>query len=590
MGEDVDRAGAVCIGGHLDAGLDALRHQGTCGLAPTIPDPHLARCERQSISDPAHQPDPGSAVKACALCGPDACDPDTVGERRGDEHIVAPVEDQAELGLGMHRRMFASARHAVSTTAGQEAPQVGVIAGFLVPLIASLRRAGVPVSSGEALDAAHALECTHTVSPWMKLALRSTLIKRPEDIETFDEIVEWTLAAHAPTADASVGGEQQAPAESHDLPPPGDDLLTRLAEALQRGDTEALAALAADAVAAFGDLGAAGNHSERSHVYRVLRRLDLAALLQRALRDALRGVDDHLERAIVAGEVSDRIELLRRHIAAEVRLRYHLMRSPEAASPDRHPIDEVEILEAGREELLRMRAALRPLTRRLAARARRGRERLRTGRLDFRRTVRASLSTGGVPLRAVFRKPRISRPELVVLCDLSGSMAEFAGFMIAFITAISQEMGSVRIFAFVDGIDDVTELAAAADGALQAAHLVARANVVEADGHSDYGRVFTAFTSRWPDVVTSRSTVLVAGDARTNHRPDGARTLAEIAGRARALRWFNPEPMAQWGTTDSAINRYRPCCDSLHEVRNLRQLEQAVDAIVTRSTARSRTA
>jgi uncharacterized protein with von Willebrand factor type A (vWA) domain len=475
--------------------------------------------------------------------------------------------------------MFASPLRAVSAMSISEAGSDGVIAGFLVPLIAALRAAGVPVSSGEALDAAQALAGTQTVGPWTRLALRSTLIKRPEDIEPFDEVVTRMLALPGPAAAADGTGAA------------GEDLPARLADALERGDTEALSQLAADAVAEFGDLDGAGSQSERSHVYRVMRRLDLAALLQRALREALHGVDDQMERAMVAGEVNERIELLRRRIAAEVHLRYQLMQSREQLPSRQRPaIDEVDILDAGRDELLRMRAALRPLARRLAARARRRRERLRSGRLEVRRTVRASLSTGGVPLRPVFRRPRISRPELVVLCDLSGSMAEFASFMMALLTAISQEVASVRIFAFVDGIDEVTEMTAAADSPLRAAELVARADVVDTDGHSDYGRVLTAFASRWPEVVTSRSTVLVAGDARTNHRPDGAGTLAEIAGRARALRWFNPEPRAEWGTTDSAMNRYRPSCDSIHEVRNLRQLESAVDSILARGSPLARTA
>jgi uncharacterized protein with von Willebrand factor type A (vWA) domain len=487
--------------------------------------------------------------------------------------------------------MFASVPRVVSAMSPSAAGSDGVIAGFLVPLIAALRRAGVPVSSGEALDAAQALAGTDTVGPWTRLALRATLIKRPEDIEPFEEIVTRMIAVPNAVAGSPVGAGAPGAAAGDDSVSAGEDLLTRLADALERGDTEAVSALAAEAVAEFGDLSGAGRQSERSHVYRVMRRLDLAALLQRALREALQGVDDQMERAIVAGEVSERIELLRRGIAAEVHATYDLMRSPERL-PSAEPlsIDDIDILHAGRDELLRMRAALRPLARRLAARARRRRERLRSGRLEIRRTVRASLSTGGVPLRPVFRRPRISRPELVVLCDLSGSMAEFASFMIALITAISQEVASVRIFAFVDGIDEVTEMTAAGGGTLQAAHLVARADVVAADGHSDYGRVFTAFTSRWPEVVTSRSTVLVAGDARTNHRPDGAATLAEIAGRARALRWFNPEVRAEWGTSDSAMNRYRPSCDSVHEVRNLRQLESAVDSILTRGSSRARPA
>jgi uncharacterized protein with von Willebrand factor type A (vWA) domain len=223
-----------------------------------------------------------------------------------------------------------------------------------------------------------------------------------------------------------------------------------------------------------------------------------------------------------------------------------------------------------------MRRILRPLVRRLAARLAQRRRRVGHGRLDVRRTVRASLSTGGVPVRPAFRRRHVTRPELVVLCDVSGSMAEFAGFALALLHALSAEFSRLRCFAFVDGVDEVTDLVARAQAPLEPRHLLARAEVVWRDGHSDYGRVLERFAARFGDAVTARTTVIVCGDARTNYRPTGVEVLAELSRRARHLHWLDPEPRADWDTTDSAISVYARHCDTVHEVRSLRQLQAAV--------------
>ena len=106
---------------------------------------------------------------------------------------------------------------------------------------------------------------------------------------------------------------------------------------------------------------------------------------------------------------------------------------------------------------------------------------------------------------------------------------------------------------------------------------IRKPGVVAADGHTDLGGVFDRFVDRYAlDVLSPGTTVLITGDARTNYRADGAASLAQIARLARRVYWLNPEPRAEWGTTDSAVDAYRPHCTDIVEVRNLAQLADFV--------------
>lgn len=195
--------------------------------------------------------------------------------------------------------------------------------------------------------------------------------------------------------------------------------------------------------------------------------------------------------------------------------------------------------------------------------------------------MRQSLSSGGVPMEPAFRRPRATKPELFLLCDISGSMAEFAEFTLTFLHAMSEELTRLRSFAFVDGIDEITELFAPGEPRLHVRNVLYRADVVAGDGHSDYGRVLSAFWDRYGGhSLTARSTVIVAGDARGNYRHAGADVLARIHRRVRAVYWLNPEPRAEWNTLDSLVDIFAPSCERTFEVRNLRQLERAVTEIV----------
>jgi uncharacterized protein with von Willebrand factor type A (vWA) domain len=212
----------------------------------------------------------------------------------------------------------------------------------------------------------------------------------------------------------------------------------------------------------------------------------------------------------------------------------------------------------------------------------------------MRRTLRRGLDAGGVPLEPVLRRRHRTRPELVVLCDVSGSMATFSPFTLALLHAVHAELGRVRSFAFVDGVAEVTDLLAGTPGVVDPRHLLRRPGVVAGDGRSDYGRVLRHFCdafinasfvpfapgfSSGADIISARTTIVVAGDGRSHGRDPGVEALRAIARRARRLYWFAPQPRDAWTTEDCALTSYAAECTDILPVATLRELIRAVDRI-----------
>ncbi|HYT11071.1 MAG TPA: VWA domain-containing protein, partial [Mycobacteriales bacterium] len=179
----------------------------------------------------------------------------------------------------------------------------------------------------------------------------------------------------------------------------------------------------------------------------------------------------------------------------------------------------------------------------------------------------------------VLRRRSPTRPDLVVLCDVSGSVAQFAPFTLALLHAMHQEFGRIRSWVFVDGVVEITDLLDAAPGVLDVHHLLSRRGLVAGDGRSDYGRAFGTFLGTWSDAVTPRTTVLVVGDARGHDRRPALVETAELRRRGRRLYWLNPEPAAEWDTGDSLMSAYALQCTGSWEVSTLRQLGDCVAAI-----------
>ena len=226
-----------------------------------------------------------------------------------------------------------------------------------------------------------------------------------------------------------------------------------------------------------------------------------------------------------------------------------------------------------------MRRAIRPLARILATRLAHRRRHGRHGPLDFRSTIRRSLSTGGVPLEPRFRPPHPAQPELVVLADISGSVASFARFTVHLVYAISEQFSKVRTAVFIDGIDDVTDLVRRSPSLSEAVEAItANAVVVSGDGHSDYGAAFGEFHRRYT-ARSGREPTSSSSAMREQLPPCRDLVLADLRRRAHKLYWLNPSPARYWGSGDSIMEQYAPHCDGVFECRNLRQLRAFVDEL-----------
>jgi hypothetical protein len=479
---------------------------------------------------------------------------------------------------------------------GPDGPDAGLLSAVL-RFVHRLRDASVPVSMVETIDAMNALQVVDLADRGaLRAALRSTLVKRAEHASTFESLFDISFVptrSKAVTAeptsanDETGAGRGAAPAGLTGSAGAQDGsastaLMETLLEAMRSGDPDRMAALAAEAVDRYAGIRADRTAGERYYLYRVLRQLDLWALLQRAVQQDREGegagARTPLEDRLGRDDQLRRMEEFRRLIAQEIRRRLAQAKGAQhAARAFRDvPIEDVDFLSASPTELREMRDAIRPLARKLAARIARRRRVRHRGRLDVRRTVRRSLSSGGVPIEPAFRRPRASKPDLYILADISRSVAEFARFTVSLLQALKGEFSKVRLFVFVDGIDEVTAIFEE-DADLAPRNLLFRTDAVAADGHSDYGSVFASFWDRYGHAsLDPRATVIITGDARNNYRDPGDAALRAIRDRARRIYWLNPEPRAEWDTTDSVMGLYAPRCHGVFEVRNLRQLADFV--------------
>jgi uncharacterized protein with von Willebrand factor type A (vWA) domain len=446
----------------------------------------------------------------------------------------------------------------------------------------------VAVGPGETVDAARVLAALDLVHrEHLREGLAAALLRRSGQRDVFDTLFElfFPAALGAGMTDVDVPRVDDTP----DGPVDVDALRELLADLLRDSDTTALAELARAVVDALGRSGAAGPGVRGAgtqpswSAYQALRVLSPETLLAGILADLRAGApDDAFSKEVQRREIRARIAAFRTMITEEVRRRTAEIRGREHVAKNAVPkqAEQVEFLSAHAEQLAQLRRIVHPLARRLASHLAVRRKHAKRGEIDMRRTLRRSMSTGGVPMRPAYRKRRPGRPELVVLCDVSGSVAGFSHFTLLLVQALREQFSKVRVFAFVERTDEVTHLfapGAELGGVMQ--RVLREADLVAFDGHSDYGGALGTFAERWGGAVGPKTSLLVLGDARTNYRDPNLRVLARLVGQARHAHWLNPEPRRQWGSGDSAALRYADLLP-MHECRTAAQLAEVVEALL----------
>jgi len=444
-------------------------------------------------------------------------------------------------------------------------------AARLLELGDELRREGLAIGTSELLDAFAALEHVGwTEREPVRDALAATLAKSPEDRRVFALVFE-RFFFRAPEAQAirhelSEEGRLEGAGEV-DLAA----LRDAIAEAIRSGDRESMGDLARLAISAFGRQGE-GSGVIGVDSQRIRRALDLRTQPQPTAqrepdrpprgeglpREGLRAFEAHLRRELER----DLIERTRR-------------------LPPARPLHELDrALPSGPlADLAAVHRVVAQLKRRLATRDHQLRGSRRHAQVDVRRTMRASLGTGGVPVVLKFRPHRPRRPEIYVLCDVSTSVTSASVFFLSVLHALHDAFRRMRSFVFIERISEVTDVFARERAFGKVNELIGRdAGVADVSGYTDYGRVWTEFLTTVEDDLHPRATVIVLGDARTNGRDPRADVFARVAEKAGRTFWLNPEPRLYWNYGDSVIAAYEQHCRAF-ECWTIRQLEDFVKAL-----------
>lgn len=469
----------------------------------------------------------------------------------------------------------------------------------LVELGDALRRHGLLVGTSELADAGRVVTVLGLDDrAQLRSGLAAALLRRGGQREVFDDLFDVYFPA-------ALGGRGDLDLDDlEDLEPRerAAALRERLAQALADDDARAMDRVAAEALEALGRLDTQEGYSAARALDALAPQTAIAAAQERA-RAAERLVGDgeggtgggpgggsaagsgggslggeQLSDRYDRDEMRSRVAHFRRRVETEARRRNAEYRGRERIAEYAVPTDleRREFLSSGAAEQAELRATIDPLARRLAARMSARRRQQSHGTIDVRKTLRRSLSTGGVPIDPAYAHRRPHRPDLVLLCDISGSVAGFSGFTMALMQALSTQFRRVRVFAFVSSTDEITDLVRSAgpDDDVVTTALRTR-KVLQWGAGSSYAQALDSFVAHHLDAVGPRSTVLVLGDARNNHGLPRLSALRTIRDRARHTVWLNPEPARSWDTGDSIAGQYAEVVD-MHEVRNVVQLRQFV--------------
>jgi uncharacterized protein with von Willebrand factor type A (vWA) domain len=460
------------------------------------------------------------------------------------------------------------------------------LAGRLVELVAALRSKGIPAGTSETVDAAAVVEVLGMDDrDRLREGLAAALVRRGGQRDVFDMVFDIYFPAGVGTPQAALDSDEELGVE---------DLRDLLAMALAENDLRTLDQVAEIAVDLLGQVGTPRTPTGAYSAYQTLERLSPQTLVVQALQQRGQGgggqgqgqgsggqFTDRLER----DEIRQNVERFRAMVASEARRRTAEIRGRDVVT--RHAVrtgtDRIDFLSASKQQLEELGRTVHPLSRKLATRLSARRRKASRGRIDIRRTLRRSMSTGGVPMHPVLAKPHPNRPELVLLCDVSGSVSGFSSFTMHLVQALSGQFSKVRVFAFVNAMDEVTDLVkdTRADSGQDslAARIQREAHITKWHTSSDYGEALGDFVADHMGAIGPRTAVLILGDARNNNQDPNLGALHEIGQRARRTFWLNPEATMRWGLGDSVAPTYAEIVE-MHECCNVDQLSRFITRLL----------
>jgi uncharacterized protein with von Willebrand factor type A (vWA) domain len=414
----------------------------------------------------------------------------------------------------------------------------------LVAFIAALRDAGVRISVAESIDAMNAVAAVGLERTLMHEALAAALIKDEADRAVFDESFNRFFASPRTVRGEHPDQRGDNISAAAGRGRPGDDPSQRDDTPPRKPEQSREGARSSDR-----DKKSPPSETKPSKKTAAARRDDANSKDAERDLDKLHGRE---ERGAADTQAESRTPGI--DAARIARLR----------AIERMPFDRFSDLDYDE-----VRDALAPLIRRFRIRLGRRLRLAKTGRIDFRRTIRAAMQRGGALIDLNFRARRPRHVDLVILADISGSVRYAAQLMLELMAGARGSFRRVSSFVYVDHL---------AEADFEDGHLV-MTPALDLYARSDFGRVLGELWNRRIGLLTRSTIVVIMGDARNNRLPARADLVREIARTCRAVIWLNPEDPARWGTGDSAIKQYAREVKAVAPSRNLRELQLALAAI-----------
>jgi hypothetical protein len=461
-----------------------------------------------------------------------------------------------------------------------------------------LRKSGIRVSTAEAIDAFTALdELSIDDREIFRDALRTTMVKRGEEVPTYDELFDLYWSGFYDNLRQTFG---EAAGSLADLGIDLEELLGRIAEMIQnmQGDPGELSELARAMLTA--DLSALEQliraAAEQAGAGRIENFLQVGFFSRRTLEQmgaegAAQELRDLAARLEAAGMSPEEVGALRRLIdalmeAARKAVRAYTERELQKQNHDymekfrRETLLEKSFYHLTEEEIRKMREVVERLAQKIKNILSIRRRRLKRGKLDLHQTLRRNMSHGGIPFELVFKQRKKDRPKLVILCDISSSVANVSRFMLQFVYSLQEAFTKIRAFVFVAELGEVTHVLQEGEISDAIEKVLDGGDVINVYTRSNFGHAFHHFWQNFLSAIDAKTTVLILGDARNNYNDPRAWCLRDIHTKAKNVVWLNPESPSAWGFGDSVMDKYLPYTDIAEECRNLRQLSAMVDRLV----------
>jgi len=419
---------------------------------------------------------------------------------------------------------------------------------------------------------AHWMSLVITTAP-LKDTLGLVLAKTPDEKALYDEAFELYFKHEAFSGDRDDG----TAAEAADTDQSREGSGAALSQLLIHDNRAGLAAAMEAAARESGVENIRFFTQKNLYTRRILMAMGLRAVEEEIEILRRDGVSPGMERAAL---LESHVARLREAVRDLVERNMLLFAKGESEQYREELLKSARLSNIERRDLARMHVLVRQMAKKLAARYAKTRRRRLRGQLDVRRTLRKNMGWGGIPFVTVWKQKRIEKPRVMVLCDVSGSVAAMSQFLLMFLYALNEALSDIRSFAYSGSLIEVSEILEK-EPVEQAIEKILEAIGF---GSSNYGNAFTDFEDGWMKFVTNKTTVIILGDARGNNNDPRTEILAHLSQRSKRIIWLNPEYPTMWGTGDSDMRRYAPFCNLLMECSTLRHLERAISGILEGSS------